>query len=105
VSVGGDDRDVVWGGISPGTGDGETLLGGAGHEKKLGPLALLFEVSEDGAFSCHGVPRLRRIKKAARKGRFLIHCFYFQNINSKRKLCQGLELYIWRVFLRIDAFE
>jgi hypothetical protein len=30
------------------------VLGGAGHEKKLGPLALLFEVSEDGAFSCHG---------------------------------------------------
>jgi hypothetical protein len=29
------------------------VLGGAGHEKKLGPLALLFEVSEGGAFSCH----------------------------------------------------
>jgi hypothetical protein len=53
VSVGGDDGYVVWGGVSPGTGDGEAVLGGAGHEKKLGPLALLLEVSESGAFSCH----------------------------------------------------
>jgi hypothetical protein len=44
-------------------------------------------------------------KKAARKGRFSIHCFYFQNINLKEKLCQGLEVYIWHVLLGIDEFE
>src|SRR5436305_14013462 len=44
VSVGGDDGDVVWGGGSPGTGDGEALLGGAGQEWKRGPLPVRLEV-------------------------------------------------------------
>lgn len=54
AGIGDDDGDIVGGGVSPGTGDGEAVLGGAGHEKKLGPLALLFVVSEGGArFRCH----------------------------------------------------
>ena len=38
------DSDVVGRGVSPRTDDGEALLGGAGHEQKLGPLAALLEV-------------------------------------------------------------
>jgi hypothetical protein len=41
------DGDVVGRGVSPGTDDGEALLGGARHEQKFGPFALLFEVVED----------------------------------------------------------
>lgn len=46
----GDDGYVVGRGVSPGTGDGESLLGGAGHEEELGPFALLFVVSESRGF-------------------------------------------------------
>lgn len=46
-----DKADVVGQGVSPGTDEGEAEFGGAGHEKKLGPLALKFEVRE--SFSGH----------------------------------------------------
>ena len=55
----GDDGDVVRGGVSPGTGNGEPLLGGAGHEEELGPFALLFVVSEGGAGIRHIGPWVR----------------------------------------------
>ncbi len=38
------DGDVVRGRVSPGTGDGESVLGGAGHEKEFGPFSALFGV-------------------------------------------------------------
>jgi len=40
------DGNIVGGGVSPGTGDGEALFGGAGHEEKLGPFAALFGVGD-----------------------------------------------------------
>ncbi len=46
-----DQADVVRGGVSPGTDDGETEFGGAGHEEELGPFALKFEVRENVV--CH----------------------------------------------------
>ena len=52
-----DDCDVVGGRVSPGAEDGESVLGGAGHEKELGPFSLLLEVVDDvGGFVWHGVP-------------------------------------------------
>jgi hypothetical protein len=42
----GDDGDVVGRGVSPGTRDGESLLGSAGHEEEFGPFSLLLVVSE-----------------------------------------------------------
>lgn len=53
AGIGDDDGDVVGGGVSPGTGDGQAVLGGAGHEQKLGPLALLFVVRKSGARFSH----------------------------------------------------
>ncbi len=46
-----DQTDVVRGRVSPGTDDGETEFGGAGHEEKLGPFALKLEVRENVV--CH----------------------------------------------------
>jgi len=40
------DGDVIRGAVSPGTEDGESEFGGAGHEEKLDPLALEFVVGE-----------------------------------------------------------
>ena len=38
------DGEVVGSGVSPGFGDAESLLGGAGHEAHFGPLSALFGV-------------------------------------------------------------
>src|SRR6266516_7330845 len=46
-----DQTDVVRGRVSPGTDDGETEFGGAGHEEKLGAFALKLEVRENVV--CH----------------------------------------------------
>ena len=49
--------DVVRGRVSPGTEDGESVFGGAGHEEKLGPFAALLVVIEDvGGVVWHWVP-------------------------------------------------
>lgn len=49
--------DVVRGGVSPGTEDGESVFGGAGHEEKLGPFAALLVVIDDvGGVVWHWVP-------------------------------------------------
>jgi len=54
--VGRDDGNVVGGGIAPWTGDGESLLGGAGHEEEFGPFPLLLVVGEaDAGLVWHGV--------------------------------------------------
>ena len=59
-----DQANVVRRGVSPGTEDGEAALGGAGHEKKLGPLAALFEVAKDiGTVVWHLDPGDTRNKK------------------------------------------
>jgi len=50
--------DVVRRRVSPGTEDGESVFGGAGHEEKLGPFAALFVVVDDvGGVVWHWVPR------------------------------------------------
>lgn len=51
ISAQGRGSDVVGQGVSPGTDESEAEFGGAGHEKKLGPFALKFEVRE--SFSGH----------------------------------------------------
>ena len=38
------DHEVIGSGISPGLGDHESVLGGAGHETEFGPLAAEFVV-------------------------------------------------------------
>lgn len=50
-----DEADVVGQGVSPGTDEDETEFGGAGHEKKLGPFTLKFEVRE--SFFRHRGPK------------------------------------------------
>jgi hypothetical protein len=42
------DHEVVGSGVSPGLGDHESVLGGAGHETEFGPLAAEFVVFEVG---------------------------------------------------------
>ena len=62
-----DQANVVRRGVSPGTEDGEAALGGAGHKKKLGPLAALFEVAKDiGTVVWHWTPEIREIKNRTR---------------------------------------
>jgi hypothetical protein len=41
------DHEVVGGGVSPGTGDHEAVLGGAGHEAEFGPLAAQLAVFDE----------------------------------------------------------
>jgi len=48
------DGDVVAGGVSPGLGDVESALGGAGHEVEFGPLAAMFGVLDDDATAAVG---------------------------------------------------
>ncbi len=45
--------EVVGGGVSPGRGDAEAELGGAGHETELRPLAAGFGVLDIHSFNCH----------------------------------------------------
>jgi hypothetical protein len=40
------DGDVVGGGVSPGLGEDESVLGGALHEAELGPFAAEFGVGD-----------------------------------------------------------
>jgi hypothetical protein len=47
------DGEVVAGGVSPGLGDVESVLGGAGHEAEFGPLATLFVVLDNTLSAVH----------------------------------------------------
>jgi hypothetical protein len=47
------DGEVVAGHVSPGLGDAESVLGGAGHEAEFGPFAPEFGVLDVDALICH----------------------------------------------------
>jgi hypothetical protein len=113
-----DQANVVRRGVSPGTEDGEAALGGAGHKKKLGPLAALFEVAKDiGTVIWHWTPE-REIKNRTRgcpgddgagalaSAVFLIIAMWCISIISicKGIYGQGLQEYISGVLLELREF-
>jgi len=75
-----------------------------GHPRFLCLQRDFFISNDEVGQECPTHMRFLGIKKRP-EGRFSIHRFYFQNIKVKRKLCQGLEVYIWHVLLGIDGFE
>jgi hypothetical protein len=50
------DGEVVAGHVSPGLGDAESVLGGAGHETQFGPLAPEFGVLDVDSLVGHCLP-------------------------------------------------
>jgi hypothetical protein len=55
------DGEVVGGHVSPGLGDGESVLGGAGHETQFGPLAPEFGVLDVDSLVCHFLPEFEKV--------------------------------------------
>lgn len=73
------DDEVVAGGVAPGLGDGESVMGGAGHELQLDPLAAFFGM--DDGFHDQGAGRrtqeagnsFARVAREARARRPCLH--------------------------------
>jgi len=66
------EHEVVGGGVAPGFGEHESVLGGAGHEAEFGPLAAEFAVFDLAAW----VHILAKKKARPWKGPRLGFCFY-----------------------------
>jgi hypothetical protein len=58
------DGEVVAGHVSPGLGDAESVLGGAGHEAQFGPLAPEFGVLDVDSFVGHFCLEMDSLEKS-----------------------------------------
>src|SRR5579864_38849 len=121
------DGNVVGRGVSPGTDDGEALLGGAGHEEKLGPFSALFEMFDDvGGVVWHegsrrdaippcrkngdkgGATRSDENEKSRTRGPALSFArrksTYLKHSKVSRGIVPNFQKYIWGVLLGLRGF-